>query len=87
MTMQELFEKYLPPLDEMEVSSTVQANGPLVSVSCRASPSGIFIAKFSTDGGGSFPVLAMNRLTAETLCRRLLDEGYGPKGLQGGATG
>ena len=82
MTMQELFEKYLPPLDEMEVSSTVQANGPLVSVNCRVSPSGIFIAKFSTAGAGSFPALAMNRLTAERLCRRLLDEGYGPKSPQ-----
>jgi hypothetical protein len=86
MTMQELFEKYLPPLDEMEVSASVQANGPQVSVNCRASPSGIFIAKFSTAGAGSFPALAMNRLTAQRLYLRLLDEGYGPKGLQNGAT-
>jgi hypothetical protein len=86
MTMQELFEKYLPTLDEMEISSTMQANGPLVSVNCGARPSGVFIAKFSTEGGGSFPVLAMNRLTAERLCHRLVDTGYGPKSRQDGAS-
>jgi len=78
MTQEELFEKYFPVLDEMEISSTASANGPAVSVNCRVGVPSVFIAKFSSEGGGSFPVIVMNRLTAQTLCRVLVEQGFGP---------
>jgi hypothetical protein len=87
MTMQELFEKYLPAINEMDVVTTLQMNGPLVTVQCRTDPRRqVFIAKFSTAGAGSFPVLVMNRLTAQKLHRHLSDAGYGAKGPQDEAT-
>jgi hypothetical protein len=82
MTQEQLFEKYFPQLDEFEVSQSVAANGPIVSVNCRAAVPSIFIAKFATEGGGSFPVIVMNRLTAQHLCRALVEQGFGPPAPQ-----
>jgi len=78
MTQEELFERYFPTIDEQEIRESHAANGPAVSVSCRSAVPNVFIAKFSTAGGGSFPVIVMNRLTAQHLCRVLVEQGFGP---------
>jgi hypothetical protein len=82
MTQEELFRKYFPTIDEAEASQSVASNGPVVSVNCRAAVPNVFIAKFSTEGGGSFPVIVMNRLTAQHLCRALIEQGFGPPSAQ-----
>jgi hypothetical protein len=76
MTQEELFAKYQPTLDDMEIMQINQANGPAVSAVTRPSGRGGLVVKFATAGGGSYPAIVMNRLTAEYLFRQLQQHGF-----------
>jgi hypothetical protein len=74
MTEDELFKKYLPELNEVQVSRTVSALGPVVSFECRRAPNGLVI-QFATTSGSSEPML-LNRLVAQSLRLALVDQGF-----------
>jgi hypothetical protein len=76
MSQEELFQKYLPTFNEIEITQSVSANGPAVSVIGRRGAANIFIAKFATEGGGSYPPIVMNRATARALRQALEEQGF-----------
>jgi hypothetical protein len=74
MTDEELFKKYLPALNEVQVSQTVSALGPVVSFEFRRAPNGLVI-QFATTSGSSEPML-LNHLVARSLRLALADQGF-----------
>ncbi|HTQ14594.1 MAG TPA: hypothetical protein VMH86_12030 [Rhizomicrobium sp.] len=76
-TRETLFQTRFPEFTEAQATKFFEQHGEMVSVNGRPGTPDLFLVALASEKQAYGP-LALNPLVARTLCKLLVDAGYGP---------